>query len=101
MATQPDPNKRTASTTYAWRKVKIRPSGDSPSKTSPKASSSALKPWPRGASLSVTIKHRGGAESWWEITARGHVWRRPGHLLLDDVLQEVLDGKRGKPLTRG
>lgn len=92
-------NKRTASTTYQWRKVKIRPSGDQPSKTSPQASSPALKPWPKDRSLSITIKHRGGAESWWEIVARGRVWRRPGHLLLDDVLAEVMSGQRGKPLA--
>lgn len=100
MATADDSNKRTTSTTPEWRWAKIRATPARPSKTSPKASLPALAPWDKAMALSISVKYRGGAECWWEITARGRVWRRPGHLALDDVLQEVLSGRGGKPLDR-
>jgi hypothetical protein len=44
--------------------------------------------------LNVTVKFRGGAECWWEVRARGTVWRFPGHVSLQDALAQVnrLDG---------
>lgn len=93
-------NNSTPSTTPQWKWAKIRSAPARPTVRSPKASSSSLAAWDKARALSITVKYRGGAECWWEITARGHVWRRPGHLHLDDVLQEVLSGKGGKRLER-
>jgi len=46
--------------------------------------------------MGVTISYRGGPEAWWQIEARGRVWRRPGCLALHDVLQEIYEGRGGK-----
>nr|CRY96836.1 hypothetical protein [uncultured prokaryote] len=100
MTTNQHPNKRTASTTPEWRWAKIRATPARPSRTVAAGALPALKPWDTRYSLSVTVKYRGGAEAWWEITARGRVWRRPGHLALDDVLREVANGTGGKPIER-
>jgi len=45
--------------------------------------------WPRHRVLTIKIKHRGGAESWWLIEARGCSGVLPGHLALDDVMAVV------------
>jgi hypothetical protein len=37
----------------------------------------------------VTIVYRGGSEAWWELRARGLVIRRPGHVMLHEVLQAL------------
>lgn len=50
---------------------------------------------PRRERLTITVSHRGGAESWWELRARGRVWRRPGWMALEDVLADIYDGYRG------
>jgi hypothetical protein len=90
------PNKRTASTTWEWRRVKIRTPPSGPAAQPPKGSSPPLSSWPRREALTITVHHRGGAESWWEIRARGRVWRRPGHHALEDVLGDVYAGRGGK-----
>lgn len=81
-------NKRTPSTTWGWRKVKISPAPPGRRGQPPEGRHPALgctrdprKP------LSVTIVYRGGAEAWWELRARGIVLRRPGHVALDEVLR--------------
>lgn len=85
-----DKNRRSASTTYVWRKVKI--SGGAPEGPAPKA---AAKRWSglarRDAKqpLTITLHHRGGAESWWVIQARGRTAAVPGHRALDDVMAEL------------
>jgi hypothetical protein len=39
----------------------------------------------------VTIKYRGGAESWWLVTARGRSGAFPGHAAIEDVMAQVLN----------
>lgn len=84
------PNERTSSTRYEWRKVKI--SGGAPEGPAPKA---AAKRWGglsrRGSKqpLTLTVTYRGGAESWWLIQARGRSAAVPGHRALDDVMAEI------------
>lgn len=39
--------------------------------------------------VTLTIRYRGGPEAWFEITARGVTARRPGHVCLLDLMQEV------------
>jgi hypothetical protein len=45
--------------------------------------------WPRHRSLTLKVKHRGGAESWWLIEARGSHGVFPGHLSFEDVMSQV------------
>lgn len=37
----------------------------------------------------MIVRFRGGAECWWEITARGNVWRAPGYVSLHDVMARI------------
>ncbi len=48
-----------------------------------------LARWPRSQKLAITIKYRGGAESWWLVEARGHHGVFPGHATLEDVMHQV------------
>lgn len=85
-------NRRSGSTTYEWRKVKI--SGGAPEGPAPKAASkgtrwSGLGRRDSKRALTITVTYRGGAESWWLVTARGRSAAFPGHRCLDDVLGEV------------
>lgn len=89
-------NKRTTSTTYAWRKVRVRTPPQAQAARRPKGVSSALEPWDKRSPLHIEVTYRGGAEAWWQLKARGRVWRRPGHLMLDDVLRSVFDGVGGR-----
>lgn len=83
-------NTRSTSTTYRWKRVRI--SGGAPEGPAPQASSKrwhSLKRRDPGGPLTVTIVHRGGAESWWLVKARGRSGVFPGHRALDDVMAEV------------
>lgn len=53
----------------------------------------SLRSWNKRDPLNIIVQHRGGAESWWQLTARGHIWRFPGHLALEDVLLRVMSGE--------
>lgn len=82
-----DGNKRTPSTTFGWRKVKIgqAPQAGMTGRRKATPLSALAKRDPRKP-LSITVTFRGGPECWWELRARGAVVRRPGHLQLHDVL---------------
>lgn len=54
----------------------------------------SLPPWPRRDPLTIRVKYRGGAEGWVEIHARGAIVRRPGHVAILDVLQDVWQDQR-------
>jgi hypothetical protein len=78
------------STTYAWRKVKMKP---------PPAGHNTVRGnrgrwhrfgvWPKRRPLTLIVQHRGGAESWWLVKSRGSHGVFPGHLSLDDVMAQV------------
>ncbi len=81
------------STTWEWRRVKIR--------RPPEAhKGSAAKPhrWqslPRRNArerLILTVSHRGGPESWWQIESRGRTVRMPGWLSIDELFGEINEG---------
>lgn len=83
-------NKRSSSTRYVWRKVKI--SGGAPEGPAPKAANRrwhGLTPRDPKASLTITVSYKGGAESWWLVKARGRSAAIPGHRALDDALGEI------------
>jgi hypothetical protein len=75
-----------ASATWEFRKVKIeRPPG--PNTAAARRASFRARLARRDARrpLEATIRYRGGPESWWEISARGRLYRFPGWWALDDV----------------
>lgn len=77
---------RSGSTTWEWRKVRIpgRPEGhrDSTRRV-------PLAPRNDRIPLTVVVKYRGGAEAYWELRARGRVYRLPGHMYLHDAMTVV------------
>jgi hypothetical protein len=91
------------STTFAWRKVRIRRpaggQGDSATKSHRSAVPAPKRFWglpyrnPR-VPLAMTLKLRGGAEAWVEVHSRGRIARYPGHTALVDVLLEACQDDR-------
>lgn len=78
------------STTWAYRLVKIASPPKAPTGTPPQASSKRPSTrWPRRDKLTLTIVHRGGSESWYEVRARGVTWRFPGHRCIEDVMAQI------------
>jgi hypothetical protein len=85
------------STTYEYRKVKIKtPPAGHRTVRAKRGRWYRFATWPRHRKLSLTISHRGGAESWWLVEARGSHGAFPGHLCLDDVMAVVCN----EPLAR-
>lgn len=79
-----------ASTTYEWRKVRIRsaPAGES----APAGSSTQLgrRRRDRYRAHTVVVKYHGGPESSWIVYVGKECWRFPGYTALDDVMARVL-----------
>jgi hypothetical protein len=90
-------NSRTPSATWAWRRVKIASAPQGPTTRDAKH-----RRWyhlrqrdPREW-LTITVKYRGGAEAWYEVSARGERGRFPGHRCLHDVMTEINQGHPDK-----
>jgi hypothetical protein len=79
-----------SSTTWEWRKTKIRRPPDG-QQTAPRSGGHwhGLPPRPIRESITLTIRWRGGGECWYEITARGRTGRIPGWLSLHDVMERI------------
>ncbi len=86
------------STTYEWKKVKMKPppAGHKTARAK-RGRWYRYSTWPRHRKLTLTISHRGGPESWWLIESRGSHGAVPGHLSLDDVMALV----HNDPSVRG
>lgn len=78
------------STTWVWemRRIEQRPKG--PAKQ-PAGGRPLLSRRDAREPLTLTIRYRGGSEAWWEIKARGQVFRFPGYLAIHDVMKVVLN----------
>jgi len=74
--------------TWEWKKVvKIEPPARAIGTAAPKASPrERLAQRQLRKPLDVQVRYRGGPECWWELKARGRVWRFPGHVCLHDAL---------------
>lgn len=91
------------STTFGWRKVRIRRpaggQGDSAAQPHVSGSSAKRRFWglpyrnPR-VPLPLTVKLRGGAEAWVEVHCRGRIVRYPGYIAIVDVLLEACQDDR-------
>lgn len=86
----PPPNVRLVSTTWTYRKVKLRgPRPEGQPRPAQPGRFSGLAKRDRKARITLTIHHRGGAESWWLVEARGRKVPFPGHRALEDVMAEI------------
>lgn len=83
-------NTCSVSTTWGFRKVKIsrRRNGQETRRRS-RPSLRSLPKWEKNRSLSLSVRWLGGSEEWFEIRARGHVYKRPGWTCLSDVMHEL------------
>lgn len=90
MATTHSTGKITTSTTFVWKRVKVSPAPQAQGQT-PKGPFRwcGMSRWNRKEKVSLTVVYRGGAESWWLVTARGRSVALPGWMALEDVMAEV------------
>jgi hypothetical protein len=94
-----EPNTRPPSTTWEWRKTKIRSAPQATQHSQPKAARwYHMRARDRRKPLTLTISYRGGPESWFEIHARGSIGRFPGWVALSDVMA-VIYGEDQAPET--
>ena len=78
------------STTSEWEWVKIRrPAGPTRQPAEGGPSRARLARRLLRKPLPAVMKYRGGPECWVEITARGQVYRFPGHVALVDVILRI------------
>lgn len=78
------------STTWQWKLVRMgRPPEASSTARAKRARRYALPRRNPREPLTVIVRFRGGAECWWELTARGQVWRAPGYVSLHDVMSRI------------
>lgn len=79
-----------SSTTWEYRKVKIRRPPDGHIDSRPKAGHfHGLPPRPIREPITLTVSWRGGGEAWYEVKARGRTGRFPGWLGLHDVMMAI------------
>lgn len=83
-----------SSTTWEWRRIKIRRPPEAHKGSTPQAFRWGGLPRrnPRER-LMVTVRHRGGPESWWEVEARGRTVRMPGWRSIDELFMEINEGR--------
>lgn len=81
------------STTYEWRRAKLSRAPEARKKNAARGGRSwfrKLPPWPwRQKALTMTVRYRGGAETWFEIRCRGGIFRTPGMYSFYDVMREL------------
>ena len=79
-----------SSTTWEWRRVKIRRPAGGQNGSAPKALRWYRFP-PRNPRepLHLTVKFRGGPECWYEVHARGSSGRYIGSTAIHDIMVEI------------
>ncbi len=96
MTTDPRIEQMFPSTTWAYKKVKMKPPPARQSGVRTKRGRwHGLATWPRSRSLTVTIAYRGGAESWWLVGARGRHGVFAGSAAIEDVMAAVCNEYNG------
>lgn len=89
---------RSASTRWAWKRVKVPSPPEAPSKYS---AGGPLRPCmsssERRRPLTITVEYRGGQEAWYSVKGRGGVLRVSGYIAIHDVMQRVYAGEISPP----
>jgi len=90
MSRQPENEHPFPSTRWAFKRVRVgRPPEATGTVRAQRAHRYALPKRDPRVPLTVTVKYRGGPECWYEIQARGTVWRFPGWVSLHDAMEQV------------
>lgn len=91
-----DPNTSMPSTTWEFKRVRVRRPPNGQKGSPPKAVRWFRLPHrnPREP-LTIKVKYRGGEECWYEVHARGEVGRFPGYVALHDVMREINQVEKG------
>jgi hypothetical protein len=85
-----DPNVCSPSTTWEWRKTKVRAGAPARGDSVAKQLLPSLRvPRRRRKWQTVEIQYRGGPESAWLLRCAGFSWRCPGWIALEDALATV------------
>lgn len=96
-----EPNMHSPSTTWEWRKTKIRSAPQAAQHSQPKAVRwYHMRARDRRKPLTLTISFRGGPEQWFEIHARGSIGRFPGYVCLADVMAAIYGDDQDPSTTR-
>jgi hypothetical protein len=77
------------STTWAWRKVKIKPSTRRDTALRSNSAAAAEPDIHRREAFTVVIKYVGGPESSWLVRRGRRAWRAPGHMALEDLMNAL------------
>jgi len=81
-----------ASTTWEWRRVKVsRAPQATPQSRRRRGRWYHLGRKPRDTPTTLVLQWRGGAQSWWLVTARGSTGVFPGCAALEDIMHQVLN----------
>lgn len=90
MATDKQANTSSASTTWVWKKTKLKePRREGQHSSAKPRRFGGLSRRDRSRRLTLTISYKGGSEAWWLVEARGRTAVFPGHRALHDVMREV------------
>lgn len=93
MTDDSETNTRSPSQTTVWKYAKIAVRPKDPDEERSQSSFRRL-PWARQTDpINCTIEFRGGPQCWWEIRARGAIYRVTGDLALHDVMSGILSGE--------
>lgn len=98
-----DENKRTASTRWVRKTIKVPVPAEGQRHVPPQAGplrgrADVARGWRRFPSydlkrrrerLTITVSYRGGPECWYEVRARGSIGRFPGHVCIHDLMSDV------------
>lgn len=81
---------RSPSTTWEWKKVKIRrPAGGQQARGPKGRRWYGRSRWDPREPLTLKVSYRGGEECWYEVHSRGSMGRFHGATALHDVMREI------------
>lgn len=99
MPDYPHSNRRSESTTWQWKRVRIRRPANGHTDSVPKGHRwRLLLPVDPRRPQHITVKLRGGPEAWVEVHARGDFCRYTGDTAIIDILGDITTGNGGKPI---
>lgn len=82
-------NTRSQSTTFAWKRVKLRTPPEGQERVRAKRGPHGLSRRNWCEPLTLTIAYNGGPEAWITVKTRGRVFKRPGWVQLVDLVADI------------
>lgn len=94
MPTAEEANASSVSTSWEWKRVKIRRPAGGQTHSRPKGGRwRSLPPRRRQDTTIISLKYREGGECWYEVTSRGKTGMMPGWRDLHSVVEEIVLGR--------